>query len=78
MFISFSRLSLCLGRVSKDWREEGVESERGLGQLGLLVSMVFSLCVHVASGAADNRAEELKVRTEGFAWFRWVDEEITL
>lgn len=78
MFISFSCLSLCLRGVSKDWREEGVECEVGLGQLGLLVSMVFSLCVLVASGATDNRVEELKVRTEGFSWFRGVDEEITL
>lgn len=78
MFISFGRLSLCLGGVSKDGREEGFECGGGLGQLGLLVSMVVSLCVFVAGGAADNRAEELKVRTEGLSWFRGVDEEITL
>lgn len=56
----------------------GVECGGGLGQLGLLVSMVASLCAFVAGGAADNRAEELKVRTEGLSWFRGLDEEITL
>lgn len=46
MFISFSFLSLSLGGVSTDWREEVVECERGLSQLGLLVSMVFSfVCI---------------------------------
>lgn len=81
MFISFSCLSLCLGGVSKDRREgggTGVECEGGLGQLGLLVSMVFSLCAFVVSGGADNSVEELKVRTEGFSWFRAVDKETTL
>lgn len=44
----------------------------GLGQLGLLVSMVISLCVFVG----DNGAQELKVIVEGVsAWFGGVDEE---
>ena len=50
------------------------------GGLGLLVSMVISLCVHVFVGrTGDKGVEELKVIVEGMAsWFKGkIDEEIT-
>ncbi len=48
-------------------REEGV-CGGGLGGIGLLVSMVISLCVCVCGeGIYDNGVEELKVIVEGIA-----------